>query len=203
MTTNLMNNCSIASSGNVITARARMSYPSLYKKSLPAGETDPEKARYKLSLVFPKEADLRVLAEAVEKCAVDRWGADYKTKYAKVKKPFLFVRDHPNMGFDPDEYEMFIRTASDDRPNVIRADRTNVDEDKAEEAYAGRWARATIRPFAYDHKTGGKGISLGLQNVQLLDHADPVGRVRAAAEDEFESVGGEAGKPASIDDLYT
>lgn len=199
------NECLKTASGNIITPKGRMMYPALFKPTLPMDEKDESKARYQVSLLFPKTADLSLLAKAIDALCVEKWGADYKTKL-RVRKPFLKSEDYPKMGAEIIEnFPMFIRTNSKDRPGVVRADTTNVGEADANEVYGGRWACISVRPYAYDHKTGGKGISLGLQNVQVLDHDDVLGGSRPRPEDEFTPVGaaGNGGAPATSDDLYT
>jgi hypothetical protein len=62
--------------------------------------------------------------------------------------------------------------------------------DRKDEFYAGCFARATIRAFAYD-KNGNKGVSFALQNVQKLKNGEPFGSKRKA-EDDFEAVAGAA-----------
>jgi hypothetical protein len=188
--------CRRAASGNVITAEGRMAYVSLFKPTLPKGETDKSKERYQTSLVFPKAADLALLNEAVEACAVEKWGPDYKKKF-KVKKPFLKTEDHPKIGLDPAEFPVFIRTNSPSRPQIVTATMKVVNDDQAEQVYSGRWASISVRPYTYDHPTGGKGVSLGLQNVQLLRDDEPLAATRVAAEAEFEPVEGAGGEGGS------
>jgi hypothetical protein len=199
-----LNKCIKAASGNVITCRGRLAYANgLFEKQLPQGETDPKKAKFQTSIVFPKGSDLTELNNLVEACATEAFGKDYKAKH-KVRKPFLRVEDNPKVGVTADEYEVLIRTNSPTRPQVIRADKSAVNEDQKEEAYSGRWARISVRCYAYDHKTGGKGVSFGLQNVQLLDHAEPLGSVRPPADEEFEAAAIEGGEAAqSTDSLFT
>lgn len=194
--------CTKTKSGNIILPRGRMMYPDFYVPSLPQGETDKEKARYKVTIIFPKGADLALINDEVEVKAVDKWGSDYKKKY-KVKKPFLKSEDQPKMGDLAENFPVFVRCNSKDRPQVIRADMSNVDEAKgAEEVYPGRWALVSVRPYAYDHPTGGKGVSLGLQNVQLLDHDERLAGARPQAQDEFEAIEGAAGSGGSTDALF-
>jgi hypothetical protein len=192
-------------SGNIRTPEGRMSYPSLFKVNVQKNDDGSENRKFQVSIAFPKRADLSLLNAEVEKAAVDRWGADYKKKIT-LKKPFLRTEDYPKMGFDADEYPVFIRlSANEDRPpNVIRADKTNVGAaQEAGEVYAGRWAFASLNVYTTDHPKGGKRVSFGLQNVQLLRHDELIGSgPRVAADDEFEAVGDVAGEGASSDALF-
>lgn len=194
--------CEKTKGGNILTAEGRMAYVSFFKASLPQGETDMAKAKYQGTICFPKAADLALLATEVEQCAIDKWGPDYKKKY-KVRKPFLKTEDHPKLGLDAEAFPVFIRCSSKDRPQIVDAKMNTIGEDKSEQVYSGRWGRYSVRPYAYDHATGGKGVSLGLQNVQVLRDDESLGGVRVSAENEFEAVdgvGGEAG--GSTDKLF-
>lgn len=198
--------CVKSPSGNIITAAGRLCYPNLFEAVLPQGETDEKKKRFQTSMVFPKGADLDLLNAAVEEVAVAKWGPDYKTKY-KIRKPFLKTEEHPKIGVDAEEFPVLIRTNSPTRPQIIRGDRSPVTEKEAEDVYAGRWARLSLRCYPYprddSNKSIGKGVSFGLQNVQLLDHDEPLAQMRPAADSEFEAVetgGGENAK--SADSLF-
>jgi len=196
-----LNVCEKTKSGNILTCEGRMAYVAFFKPTLPQGETDQAKERYQGTLAFPKSSDLAILNEAIEQCAVDTWGPDYKKKH-KVKKPFLKTEDSPKIGLDAEEFPVFIRTNSKDKPQIVDAKMTNVTEDKASQVYSGRWGRYSVRPYAYDHPTGGKGISLGLQNVQILRDDESLGGMRSRAEDDFVGVEVPAGAAGGTDALF-
>lgn len=188
--------------GNIITPAGRLCYPNLFQKTLPQGETDQSKARFQTSMVFPKTADMKLLSAMVEEAAEGAW-PKYKEKKIKVKKPFLRTEDSPRIGVDPEAFPVLIRCNTPSKPQVIRHDKSNVTEAEADEVYAGRWARSSLRAYTYDHPTGGKGVAFGLQNVQLLQHDEPLGAMRPAAEDEFEAAEIEGGDGAkSADSLF-
>lgn len=193
--------CRKAVSGNIITCEGRLAYVSLFKPTLPKGETDQEKARYQTSIAFPKNSELALLNEAVEQCAVEKFGPDYKKKF-KVKKPFLKTEDYPKLGLDSAEFPVFIRTNSPSKPQVVTATMRAVGDDQQDQVYSGRWACVSVRPYAYDHPTGGKGVSLGLQNVQLLRDDEPLAAGRVAAEQEFEPVEGAGEEGGGTDALF-
>jgi hypothetical protein len=101
------------------------------------------------------------------------------------------VADEPKLSGLVDDFKYLIRPNSDNRPQVITAKKTVVDSgDAPDEVYGGRWARASVSVYWYDNTS--KGVGLGLSNVQLLDHDDPLGGGRVAAESEFEAVDEEA-----------
>ena len=187
-------------SGDIITPKGRMMYPNLFKPSMPKGETDEKKLQYQVNLLLPKGADLSVMVAAVNEVIVGKWGADAKKKF-KIKMPFKKVEDEPKLAELAHEFPTTLRAWSKDRPTVVMADPTKLAQE--EDVYSGRWACIMLRPFVYDHPTGGKGISFGLQHVQILDNDEPLVGARIRAQDGFETVEDSSGSAVTTtDDLY-
>lgn len=193
---------------DVMTPKALLLYSALFEAALMKGEKDAEKVRFQATLLFHKSANLDAIKERVLAVATDKLGS--KLKETKWRKPFLKVTedDQPKVvarlekaGINPADYPVMIRLASKAAPSVRAPNGAKVEDE--DQVYEGRWARASVRPYFYDHPTGGKGVSLGLGNVQLLDHADPIPRGGGGmGGDEFEAVSDEGGKPASADTLF-
>lgn len=196
--------CNKTKDGAILTPKGRLSYAgeNLFVAHNIEGETDPEKKRYSTSILLKGDVDLKLLVELVNETAKAKWGADCFDKF-KIKKPFLKVEDFPKMrDLHEQGFKTMLRLASKTRPQVVMADgRTPAN---AEDAFSGRWAIISVNAFTYDHRTGGKGVSLGLQNVQLLELDERLGGNRAKAEDQFAdfSAGVDAGSGASADDIY-
>jgi hypothetical protein len=53
------------------------------------------------------------------------------------------------------------------------------------EVYPGRWARMTVNAFGYANRT--RGVTLGLNNVQILKHDTSLGG-KSAAKSDFDVV---------------
>lgn len=185
--------CRVTASGNIVTPKARISFPQLFTAKAPPGS---DKAKFSVSLLIPANHDLSLLKQAAEKCAKEKWGDKLP---AKLKNPFLKAED-----FEYEGYEAgwtLLRATSMSKPGMVDAAANNVDEES--QVYPGRWCVASLRPFAYD-TNGNRGVSFGLQNIQLLDHDDPIGG-RARAENEFEAVDVPAsadGKKQSADSVF-
>lgn len=179
------NSCKLLASGNIRLPRARLYYPHFFKPQLRKGETDQSKAKYQVTVLLPKNVEMALLLKAVDECATAKWGAGYAAKH-KIKKPFLKTDEQPKMSELVDDFPVFLRLNSKDKPGVVFANGTVCGEDKSHEVYGGRWAFVSVRPFAYD-TDGNKGVSLGLQNAQLLEDDDRLGGGRVSAESEFES----------------
>ncbi len=57
--------------------------------------------------------------------------------------------------------------------------------------YGGCYVNAVVRFYAYDHETGGKGVSASLEAVQFFKDGIAFGAGPVKAEDEFEAVSGD------------
>ena len=189
-------------SGNLMTPKGRMLYPALFKPRAMKGETDPKKAKYQATLLFPVGCNFDAIRAAVKEEMEENVPAKQRAT-TKLRLPFLKTADQPRFAEYADDYPVMLRFNATLRPDVVtpKGDRAVTEDEAADEVYSGRWARVTCRAFFYDHPTGGKGVSLGLQNVQLLDHADPMagGRVRGTAE--FEAVSDDAVKSLLDDEI--
>jgi hypothetical protein len=182
--------CRVSKSGNIITPKGRLSFPQLFvAKSAPGSD----KAKFGCSILLPPTADIGLLKQAAEKCAKEKWGEKMPSK---LKTPFLKAEDYEYEGYE--QGWVLLRPTSLTKPGIVDAAGNNVDEDS--QVYPGRWAVLSLRPFAYD-SNGNRGVSFGLQNVQLLDHDEPIGG-RARAEDEFEPVADPAVGKQAADSVF-
>ncbi|MEF2552016.1 ssDNA-binding protein [Aurantimonas sp. A2-1-M11] len=176
------------STGTYMSPACRMMYASLFKKAPTAkGQTDVTKFKFQITILIPADADISVLEEAAEATKQNKWTpAALKTK--KVKLPILDTRDEPRLAEYAEDFPHMIRLKSNTRPGVKTKAMADVNEaDEPDEIYNGRWCRVTMQPFAYEVESA--GVSFGLGNVQLLDHADKIAGGAVAAESEFEAVG--------------
>lgn len=178
----------VTPSGNIITPVGRIVYPSFFQPSLPPGEKDQSKARFQGTLMLPADADITALEKAVQEIVDENVPAGKRGK-VKVKLPFLTTGDLKSLSDHADEYPVTIRCAAKFAPDVVtpKGDRTikEDDADADDEVYGGRHGRFSVRPYWWTHKTGGQGVSLGLQNVQLMQHDEPIAGSRVHGTDEF------------------
>jgi hypothetical protein len=197
--------------GNILTPKFRVSYPNVFKpgKAFQEGQ----EPKYSVVAVFPKGADLSALKKAAEEAMVEKWGADKKKWPKELRSPF---RKHEERAIEdeatgkqifPDGMEaggIFINLSSKQKPGLVDQ---NVQEIIVEsDFYAGCYARATVRAYAY----GGPGtkftagVGFGLQNIQKLADGDPMGS-RTRPQDDFVPVAGAASATsdaASADSLF-
>lgn len=173
---------------NTMTPEFRVSYPNVFR----AKHNDLSgKDEYSVVALFKKGEDLALLKKAAEEAIVAKWGED-KTKWPKnLRSPFRDQGERDGAGYE--EGAVFINLKSANKPGLVDSKCDDIIDDA--EFYAGCWARATVRAYAYDQK-GNRGVSFGLQNIQKLRDDAPIGGSRVPASQEFEAVastGGDAG----------
>lgn len=212
MSTIDMTTCHIAKSGNIITPKGRLSYAQFLIEAQERTYEDSGKTVkvYSTNLLIPPGADLSELKKKMAKIALEKLDGDKTRAQSFVNKRFLNPNDLPQGGKPMgEEFEgwTLIRATSSYKPKFAYPNGKEIPEAEiANELYSGRWARVTINPYWTSNKKN-PGVCLGLQNVQLLDHAENLGVAIPNAEDEFDSVEGgkEAGSTVSdndVDDMF-
>jgi hypothetical protein len=156
----------------------RISYPSVFRPR--KNQNGAEK--YSVACLIPPTVDISALKTAAAAKCKEKFG----DKIKGIKPPFL---NPVEKNYDEDTFKgwTLIRCSSDSKPGVVGPNAKTVEEPS--EAYPGRWALVSMNPYAYDN-SGNKGVTFGLNNIQLLDHDEPLAAVRISAEDEFEAVAG-------------
>jgi Enterobacter phage Enc34, ssDNA-binding protein len=180
MALNPKNNiCVMTKSGTMVLPAGRLSYPNLFKMRAMPGAS-PDTAKYSLSFMMPADADLSLASNWVNKTASDQWGPEGSKKF---KKPFLKHEEKTEDLELAKAFPYLVRCSTVNKPTVVfgNGEACTIED----EVYAGRWARITVRCYAWEHPLSGRGVSFGLSNVMLLEHDDRIGGGRAKAEDEF------------------
>jgi hypothetical protein len=175
---------------NTMTPEFRASYPNVFR---PKKNELNQKDEYSVVALFPKGTDLSGLKKAATKAIEEKWGTDKSKWPSNLKSPFRDQGDRAKISSDgkkvlPMGYEegaTYVNLKSEQRPGVVDQNVQPIIE--ASQFYAGCFARATVRAFAYDQK-GNRGVSFGLQNIQKMRDGDPLGG-RVRAEDDFSPVG--------------
>lgn len=174
----------------------RISYPQLFTPK-PRSDEHPDVKVFSAAFLLDavKHADL---ITQVEK-AIERTALDFFKKKVHLAKKCL--RDG-NEKQDTDGYGdgvMFINSTAqaNRRPVVVNQQKEYILEDNGTIA-GGDYVNAIIRLYAYDHPKGGKGVSAGLQAIQLVRDAgtDRFGGGKVDVDEEFETIsdgGGEEG----------
>lgn len=172
----------------IITGAGRLSYPHLLKSKA----NDRGEQIYSTAFLFPPDTDFGPYRAALKEAAVTRWGSDMAKWPKNLRGPDAVIRkceDSDSYGAEFAGWH-FINVSSKEAPGIIDRDKKEIGpETGTREVYPGRWARISINAFAYE-AAGNKGVSFGLNNVQLLKHDQPLGG-RKRANDEFDAWAGD------------
>lgn len=106
----------------------------------------------------------------------------YKALPGNVKKGLRKGDEKPELG-GYGEGTIFANLTTKMRPGVIDRDKNPIaPEDLKEEIYPGCYCRATVTVYSYDNKFG-KGLALGLMNLQKVKDGERLDNRTDAAED--------------------
>ena len=171
------------SSDKILLKNVRVSYPSLFRKSIMKGETDQSKAQYQCTFILDKEehaTSIKRLQREIQKTLEEKFG---KGKAPRKYKCCLADGDLEDAEELEGKYRL--RTASATvRPNVVNKDMSPITEED-DIIYAGCYVHATVSLWAYDHPKGGKGVSANIRAVMFHKDGEPFGAGPVDVEDEF------------------
>ena len=168
----------------------RVSFPNLFEAR--AIEGDPNsKPKFGVSALWTpakftaKEKELwkKIMGE-LDKEAKRKFGKPWKELPSNVKRGLRNGDEKDGMdGYG--EGTRFANLTTKTRPGVVDKDRNEIspEEGNADEIYPGCYARATVVVYSYDNK--GKGVAIGLNNIQKVKDGPRLDN-RVAAEDDFE-----------------
>lgn len=160
----------------------RLSYPQLFVAKPPEPGKPPV---FSATFLLDKKQHAALIMQ-IEKLT-ERVALDAFKK--KVKLNRVPLRD----GNEKEEREgygdevMFVGARNTKRPVVVDRDLTPLTADDSK-PYAGCYVNATLRLFAFDHATGGKGVSASLRAIQFVKDGESFGAGPVNAEEEFEAV---------------
>ena len=184
--------CRVSKTGNILTPKCRITWPHLMipqdnKLNPGAGKS------YSLGILIPPGCDISLLKEDAKKAAIAKFGNNIPQN---LRLPFQDPIAKKLTDFAGWTYIVASTKESRGRPSCANSNGQAI-EATPEEAYGGRWACVSVKAWAYD-KAGNRGVSFGLQSVQLLDHDEPIaGGGRINAEEEFAAVESSSGGAAS------
>ena len=79
------------------------------------------------------------------------------------------------------EGTLFANLSSDRKPQVVDLSKVVIPDGDTDRIYPGAWARASVGVYAFDNI--GKGVAIGLNNVQWLGHGERLDSRTDAADD--------------------
>lgn len=160
-----------------LTPEFRVSYPHVFA---PHAVSPTDKAKYGLTMLFPKNADMTWAKTAIVEAMTAKFGPD-RASWPKIKNP---IRDGDDGEAPKEGYKgmYFLTARSDDKPGVIDANGGDITQLNQDVFYAGCYARATVVAFYWERPTG-KGVGFALNNVQKLREGEPFSSKTSAADD--------------------
>ena len=178
----------------VVTGRVRLSYPNLFKARAAEEGQDP---KFSVEVLIPKTdtktvAKIRAAQNAAAEAGKGKKLGDVIPTWGSPSFPHKKFTDTLRDGDDADEADgrpereghWFVNVRSDAKfkPGVVDKDRQQVLDES--EVYGGVYARVSMSAYAFSVQ-GNKGVSFGLNSVQVLGYGDNFGGAREDAEEVF------------------
>lgn len=160
---------------NVITGEVRLSYLNAF---VPRASTDPNDAdktpRYGCAVLIPKgdTATLQLLKKALMDAGIAKWGEPKFRQMLEAKTLRLPIRDGDKERPDDAAYKghYFFNTRSKNKPQIVDTQLNPITS--PEGIRSGDYARVNVNAFGYETK--GKGVTFGLNNIQLIRRGEPL-----------------------------
>lgn len=160
----------------VVTGKVRGSYVNVFR---PRMNEYNGREEYSICILIQKsDSDtISKIQAAIKAAATKKWGAKIP---ANFRSP---LRDGDDERPDDAAYanQYFVNLKSRDKPGVVDVNRDEVIN--SFEFASGDYCRVSMNAYAYD-RSGNRGVSFGLGNVQVLAKGEPLSS-RARAADEF------------------
>jgi hypothetical protein len=162
----------------VVTGKVRLNFPKLFRAVQINGEGEP---KFSTQILIPKTDKATIAAlRASEQAAVEE-GNEGVFKGKGVTAESVITAGHLYMS---------VSAREDFRPQVVDAGLNEITDQS--QVYSGVYARVSLRSFPYTYGTKKRGVSFGLNNVQIIGGGDRLGGGTTASQD-FEPIEEEAG----------
>ena len=167
----------------LITPPFRISFPSLfvatgYQDSAPKfsvtalWSVEDIKGRYKESW--------DAVVKALDKAARETFDTPLAKLPANIRRGIRNGNEKPHLnGYG--EGILFASLSSPRKPQVVDLRKETIPDGDVMRIYPGAWARASVQAYGYDNI--GKGVALGLNNLQWLGHGERLDSVTDAKQD--------------------
>lgn len=143
-----------------------------------------QKPRYQITIPLPKGDKFWPQVEKlVTDTAVAKWGKIPP----KLKNP---IKDGDAEDREEFKGKLTIQATSNNKPDIVDKALSPIMDPN--EIYSGAWYRASIRAYAWEHPTGGKGVSIALDNVMKI-RDDEAFSGRSSAGDDFADIAADDG----------
>lgn len=169
----------------LVTPYATLSFPSLFQpKSIPGTDQEP---KYSCALLFDAAAqqspEYKKMQEAVVTVAKSKFGENVNFKGLRL--PFTDAGEKSDKYKGYEDGIIVINVSSKQKPGIVDARKNDVL--LPEQVYAGQLVRAQVVAYAYD-KAGNRGVSFGLNHVQIVKHDAPRIDGRVDPQNAFDAI---------------
>ena len=156
---------------------ARLSFPSLFKKSSFNGK----EGKYEATFLIPKsdEKTYNEIMSGIKELLAEN-------KNAKVAKDKLCIKDGDDIDYDGYEGMWAVKASNNVRPTVINRDKSQLAEEDGV-LYAGCYVNAIIELW-FQNNQYGKRVNANLLGVQFVKDGEPFGTEKVADADEFDDI---------------
>lgn len=157
----------------------RLSFPSLFQKSVYNGEVD----KYEATFLMDKESDSKMIEgvrKAIAKLIEDKLGG------VKISADKICLKDGDDIPYDGYEGTFAIKASNARRPMVIGRDKSPLTEDDGI-IYAGCYVNAIIELWAQNNSWG-KRVNANLLGVQFAKDGEPFGDGVSVGADDFDII---------------
>lgn len=174
---------------------ATLVYPHLFQPRV-MKDSGNQTPKYQTVVLIPQGYDMTPLHKLALAAATKLFGSDAQRLIAAgvIKSPFRKQMEKAalgQMGYSSDPNAVYLNVASEQAPAVVDCNvQPILDPAKV---YGGVVANVQVNAFAWNHPTGGKGISFGLQNVQILRDGPKLGGGNPDPKNVFKAVEPQAG----------
>lgn len=135
-----------------------------------------QKARYQITIPLAKDHKFwEEVRQLVTETATAKWGKIPP----KMKSP---IKDGDAEGRDEFVGKLTVQATSKNKPDIVDKNLKPIMD--AGEIYSGAWYRCSLRAYAWEHPTGGKGVSIALDNVMKVKDDEALSG-RTSADNDF------------------
>ena len=123
------------------------------------------------------------LKDAARAALATKWGDKVPTKVRNPMRDGDTETKGDGSALGPEyKHHFFMTVKSSKRPGII--DSSGVELLGLDDVASGDWGRVSLNAYAYD-AAGNKGVSFGLNNVQLMSKGESLGGGRPSAAADF------------------
>jgi len=166
----------------LLTPTATISFPTLFT---PKARSEGGEPVFSCSLLFgvseQKSKEYKAMQAACIEAAKAKFGE--KVNISQVQMPFRDASEKDYVGYD--DGVMYINPWTKQKPGIVDARLQDVLDPSL--VYAGQKVRAQVTPFAWMN-SGKKGVSFGLNNIQIVKADAPRIDGRVAANKAFDAI---------------